>query len=186
MSIWSKRITKAAAFWGMVSGFFMNVIPATIDYLGIYPLPEYYPAVIGTAASFVVILVVSACGNVSREEKLYRLRLHRPSASDIDLAKTKKTLLTPLGLIVYGCSMPVLLLKYYVVPYQIGTGEILPDGSVNWSTPEALMSLTFFMLHVPLALMAMKVIWDRYNPRTERNQRILRRAGHVLESNLVQ
>jgi sodium/pantothenate symporter len=73
--------------------------------------------------------------------------------------------------------MPVLLLKYYVVPYQIGTGEILPDGSVNWNTAEALISLTVFMLHVPLALMAMKVIWDRYNPRTERNQRILRRAA---------
>ena len=48
MSVWSKRITKDAAFWGMVSGFFMNVIPAAIDYLGIYHLPEYYPAVIGT------------------------------------------------------------------------------------------------------------------------------------------
>jgi hypothetical protein len=32
------------------------------------------------------------------------------------------------------------------------------------------------MLHVPLALMAMKVIWDRYNPQTKRNQQILRRA----------
>jgi len=177
MSIWSKRITKDAAFWGMFSGFFMNVIPAAIDYLDIYPMQEYFPAVFGTAASFIVILVVSARGNVSREEKLYRLRLHRPPASDIDLAKTRKTLLAPSGLIVYGCAMPVLLLKYYVVPYQIGTGEILPDGSVNWSTAEARISLTVFMLHVPLALMAMKVIWDRYNPRTKKNQRILRRAA---------
>ncbi len=72
--------------------------------------------------------------------------------------------------------MPLLLLKYYVIPYQIGTGEILPDGSVNWNTAEALITLTVFMLHVPLALMAMKVIWDRYNPQTKRNQQILRRA----------
>jgi hypothetical protein len=36
--------------------------------------------------------------------------------------------------------------------------------------------LTIFMLHVPLALMAMKVIWDRYNPRSNTNQKILRRA----------
>jgi len=155
----------------------MNVIPAAIDYMGLYPMPEYFPAVFGTAASFVVILVVSARGNVSREEKLYRLRLHRPPASDIDLDKTKKTLLAPLGLIVYGCTMPVLLLNFYVIPYQIGTGEILPNGSVNWGTAEAKISLTVFMLHVPLALMAMKVIWDRYNPRTKRNQRILRRAA---------
>ncbi len=69
MSIWSKRITKDAAFWGMVTGFFMNVIPATIEYLGIYAMPEYYPAVIGTVASTVVIIIISALGKVSREEK---------------------------------------------------------------------------------------------------------------------
>jgi len=176
MSIWSKRITKDAAFWGMVSGFFMNVIPATIDYVGIYHMPEYYPAVIGTAVSFAVIFVVSARGTVSREEKLYRLRLHRPPASDIDVEKTRKTLLAPLGLVVYGVTMPFLLLKFYVIPYQIGTGEISPDGSVNWNTGEAMLSFSAFLLHVPLALMAMKVIWDRYNPRSAGNQRILRRA----------
>ena len=176
MSIWSKRITKDAAFWGMFSGFFMNVIPATIDYLGIYHMPEYYPTVIGTVVSIAVIFVFSARGKVSREENIYRLRLHRPPPSDIDLAKTKITLLAPLGLIVYGVAMPLLLLKYYVIPYQIGTGEISTDGSVNWNTGEALITLTVFMLHVPLALMAMKVIWDRYDPRSNSNQKILRRA----------
>ena len=176
MSIWSKRITKDAAFWGMVSGFFMNVIPAAIDYLGIYHMPEYYPAVIGTVVSIVVILLVSALGKVSREELTYRLRLHRPPASDIDLNKTRKTLLAPLGLIVYGIAMPLWLLKYYVVPYQIGTGQISADGSVNWSAGEAIITVTIFMLHVPLALMAMKVIWDRYNPHSKSNQKILRRA----------
>ena len=176
MSIWSKRITKDAAFWGMFFGFFMNVIPATIDYLGIYHMPEYYPPVIGTVASLAVIFVVSALGKVSREENLYRLRLHRPPASDIDLAKTKITLLAPLGLVIYGAAMPFLLLTYYVIPYQVGTGQISPDGSVNWNTGEALITLTVFMLHVPLALMAMKVIWDRYNPQSSKNQKILRRA----------
>ena len=176
MSIWSKRITRDAAFWGMVSGFFMNVIPATIDYLGIYSMPEYYPAVIGTAVSVVVIWVISARGKVSREEKAYRLRLHQTPASEIDRVKTRNTLLAPLGLIVYGTAMPFLLIRYYVIPYQIGTGEILPDGSVNWSTAEALITLTVFMLHVPLALMTMKVIWDRYNPQSRKNQKILHRA----------
>jgi len=84
--------------------------------------------------------------------------------------------LAPLGLVVYGVTMPFLLLKFYVIPYQIGTGEISPDGSVNWNTGEAMLSFSAFLLHVPLALMAMKVIWDRYNPRSAGNQRILRRA----------
>lgn len=177
MSIWSKRITKDAAFWGMFTGFFMNVIPATIDYLGIYSMPEYYPPVIGTVASIAVILLVSANGEVTRGEKLYRLRLHRPPITDIDLDKTRKTLLAPLGLIIYGTAMPALLLKYYVVPYQIGTGQILADGSVNWATGEARITLTVFLLHVPLALMAMKIIWNRYTPHSKRNREILRRAG---------
>ena len=177
MSIWSKRITKDAAFWGMFSGFFMNVIPAAIDYLGFYSMPEYYPPVIGTLVSVIVILVVSACGKVSRDEKTYRLRLHRPPVSDIDLAKVKKTLLAPVGLILYGILMPLWLLNYYVIPYQIGTGEILPGGAVNWSMGEARITLTIFLLHVPLALMAMKVIWDRYNPKSTRNQKILRQAN---------
>jgi len=69
------------------------------------------------------------------------------------------------------------MLKYYVIPYQIGTGQISPDGSVNWNTGEALITLTIFLLHVPLALMAMKVIRDRYDPRSKRNQKILRRAN---------
>ncbi len=179
MSIWSNRITKDGAFWGMVSGFFMNVIPATIDYLGIYHMPEYYPAVIGTVVSIVVIVVVSARGKVSREEKTYRMRLHQTPASEIDRVKTIKTLFAPLGLIVYGCVMPVLLLQYYVIPYQIGTGEILPDGSLNWNTPEALISLSALFLHVPLALLAMKVIWGRYSPQTRRNQKILRRERAI-------
>ena len=78
MSFWSKRITKDAAHWGMVSVFFMNVIPVTFDYVGIYPMPEYAPAVIGTAVSIAVILVVSASGQVTREEKNYRMHHHRP------------------------------------------------------------------------------------------------------------
>jgi hypothetical protein len=176
MSIWSKRITKDAAFWGMVTGFFMNVIPATIDYLGIYHMQEYYPVLIGTAASFVVIFVFSARGTVSRDEKTYRMRLHQTPASDIDRAKTTKTLIAPLGLIIYGSTMPILLIQFYVIPYQIGTGEILSDGSVNWATGEAIIALSAFFLHVPLALMAMKVIWNRYNPQTKSNQKILHRA----------
>jgi len=176
MSIWNKRITKDAAFWGMVSGFFMNVIPASIDYLGIYDMPEYYPVVIGAMVSIAVIFVVSARSKVSREEKSYRMRLHQTPPSELDRAKTIKTLLAPLGLVVYGTAMPFWLLNYYVIPYQFGTGEILADGSVNWATGEALITLTVFLLHVPLALIAMKVIWDRYNPQASHNQKILYRA----------
>ena len=71
--------------------------------------------------------------------------------------------------------MPFLLLNYYVIPYQVGTGEILPDGSINWGTPEALIVFGVFLVHVPLALLAIKVIRDRYNPDSKRNRKILAR-----------
>lgn len=176
MSVWSDRITKDAALWGMVAGFFFNVIPATIDYLGLYTIPEYYPAVIGTVASFLVIVTVSALGKVTRSERLYRLRLHRSPVENINRRKTQVTLLAPLGLLIYGTTMPFLLISYYVIPYQIGTGEILGDGSVNWDTAEAMMALSVSLLHIPLALMAMRVVWRRYNPSSARNREILRRA----------
>ena len=41
---------------------------------------------------------------------------------------------------------------------------------------EALITLTVFMLHVPLALMRMKVIWDRYISQTKSNQNMSHRA----------
>ncbi|MEM8496614.1 MAG: sodium:solute symporter family protein [Pseudomonadota bacterium] len=183
MSIWSQRITKDAALWGMASGFFMNVIPATIDYLGIYNMPEYYPPVIGAVVSFIVIFAVSANGKVTRGEKLYRLRLHQPPATDLDVAETRKTLLAPAGLILYGCTMPWVMLTYYVKPYQMSTGQLLADGSINWNTGEALITLTVFVLHVPLALIVMKVIRDRYDPNSKGNQKILRRAALNTNTN---
>ncbi len=179
MSIWSRRITKDAAFWGMVVGFFFNVIPAALDYAGLVGMPEYYPPIIGTLASLITIFVISARSTVTREERLFRMRLHRPPSSDIDRAKTRMTLLAPLGLVAYGTIMPFLLLKYYVIPYQTGTGQLLADGSINWNTGEALITITVFLLHVPLALMAMRVIWKRYDPNSPANRKILRRARAI-------
>jgi sodium/pantothenate symporter len=121
-------------------------------------------------------VAVSARGRVSRDERLYRLRLHRTPLSEIDRGRTIRTLLAPLGLLVYGCAMPWWLLHYYVAPYQVGTGEILADGSVNWATPEARITLTAFFLHVPLALLAMRVIRRRYSPDAPGNRDRLRRA----------
>jgi sodium/pantothenate symporter len=170
MSVWSRRITKEAAFWGMVTGFFLNVVPATLDHVGLIALPEYGPAVIGTLSSLAVILLLSARGEVTPAEREYREQLHRTPAADVSRRKTLNTLLAPIGLLVYGCVIPWVLLEYYVIPYQVGTGEILPGGAVNWSTGEALLALSATFVHVPLALLAMFVIWRRYHPASRANR----------------
>ena len=66
MSIWSKNITESAAFWGMVSGFFSNIIASLIDYLTSIDLPVYSdPILIGIIVSLItihLILKLLGCG----------------------------------------------------------------------------------------------------------------------------
>ena len=60
MSVWSKTITADAAFWGIMVGFFGNVIPAALEYIRLISLPSYFnPALIGAMLSLLVIVVIS-------------------------------------------------------------------------------------------------------------------------------
>jgi len=165
MSIWSRKITADGAFWGIVCGFLGNVIPAAMVALGWISLPSYAdPAILGAVASLLAIVMVSRRGRVSRAELVYRLRLHRSPVTDCDARKVRTTMIAPLLLIVYGLVMPVLLLNWYVKPYQAGTGELLPDGSINWAGTEALVAFGPGLLFVPLGLISAWVIWRRYQP----------------------
>jgi len=165
MSIWSKRITAAAAFWGIVTGFVFNVVPAALEYLGLISLPSYFnPALIGAVVSLVTILVVSRLGRVTRAEQVYRMRLHQTPAADRNAARTRVTLIAPVLLVLYGCVMPVLLIKFYVVPYQTGAGRLLADGSIDWWTGETLLALASAVLYIPLGLISAAVIRRRYQP----------------------
>jgi len=163
MSIWSKRITADAAFWGIVTGFVCNVLPAALEYLGLISLPVYLnPVVIGASVSLVTIFVVSRRGRVTRAEKVYRLRLHRTPDIDRNARMTRVTLIAPALLVLYGCVMPVLLIRFYVIPYQTATGQLLADGSIDWWTGEALLALSTAALYIPLGLIAAAVIRRRY------------------------
>ena len=165
MSIWSKTITAKAAFWGIVLGFFGNVIPSALQYVGIIDLPSYFnPALIGTALSLMAIIGLSVKGTVSSEEREYRENLHRTPEIDCNLLKTRITLWAPGFLIVYGCLMPLLLIKYYVIPYQTGIGQLLPDGSVDLASGEAIMAMLTAPLYIIMGLIVAKVVRRRYSP----------------------
>jgi len=168
MSIWSKRITSGAAFWGMITGFVFNVAPAAAEYLGLITWPSYlHPAVIGTAISLATIIIISKRTEVTKEETDYRARLHQTPEVDIDRRKTKITMIAPLTLILFGCTMPFVMKNFYVIPYQRGTGEIMPDGSMNWLTGEALFSLSPAILVNALGIFAAVMIWRSYNPKVK-------------------
>lgn len=174
MSIWSKRITADGAFWGMVTGFVFNVLPAGLEYVGLIDLPSYLnPVVIGVTISLITILIVSRAGQVTRAEAVYRMRLHRTPLVDYDMQKVKHTLVAPAILLVLGCAMPFLMIRYYVMPYQTGAGTLLPGGSLDWSSGEVYLAFSWGALYIPLGLISAVVIWRRYSPGAGAEKRIV-------------
>ena len=165
MSIWSKRITANAAFWGMVVGLLANVIPALLSYMGIISLASYFdPALLGTVAGVLTILVLSRGQRPSGEEQTYLARLHETPQEDRDAAKTRVTLIAPALLVLYGMTMPFLLLHFYVKPYQRGSGTILAGDSLNWSYAEPWIAFGAAVLFIPLGTIAAVTIKRRYSP----------------------
>lgn len=181
MSIWSKRITAGAAFWGIVNGFVFNVVPAALEYLDLIKLPSFFnPVVIGVVVSLITIFTLSTFGKVTRQEAVYRMRLHRSPDQDCDVAKTRLTLLAPATLVIFGCIMPVVMIKYYVIPYQTGTAQLLEGGAIDWLQTEALLALSWAALYIPLGLISATVIWRRYHPSKKRAKRNVR-TGEKLQ-----
>ncbi len=165
MCIWSKRITESAAFWGMLSGILFNVVPKFFEFIGMLDLPSYLdPAILGAVASLVVTISVSRVTFVSDEEKAYIENLHQAPAEEIDSKRTRTTYLASTVLIANGLIMPFVLINYYVRPYQSATGMLLPDGSLNWFTGEAILALSWFALYVPLGVFAIRMIRKAYGP----------------------
>jgi sodium/pantothenate symporter len=172
MSIWSNRITKDGAFYGIISGFICNVVPTILNFIGLIDLPSYLdPILIGAVVSLIVTIGVSRLGTVSRAEDHYRMQLHRTPSDEIDLNKTRVTLWVPTILIIYGCVMPFVMQHWYVKPYQRGTGQIMADGSINWATGEAVLSVGWALLYVPLGLITYRVIRRSYSPGAKRKSR---------------
>ena len=60
--------------------------------------------------------------------------------------------------------MPLLLIKYYVIPYQTGVGQLLPDGSVDLASGEAIMAMLTAPLYIIMGLIVAKVVRRRYSP----------------------
>jgi len=167
MSIWSNRITAKAAFWGMATGFVFNVVPAAIEYFGYVDWPSYAnPALLGAVVSLITILILSYLGNVTREERLYRLRLHRTPEAELSDKQLKITLLAPFCLIIYGCVMPFLLINFYVRPYQTGAGLLQSDGGLNWATGEVYLTLAYPIIYIALGILGLILVRRRYSATT--------------------
>lgn len=165
MSIWSRSITARGARWGMLAGLLANIVPAALDYIGLIDLPSYMePVLLGLVASVLFTRLGSRGDVVSEAERDYRTQLHQTPSVDIDRQATRITLLAPALLIVYGCVMPFLLLHFYVEPYQLGAGIIELGESIDWRHAEPWFVIGPLLIHVPLGVIAWRVIRRRYTP----------------------
>ncbi len=163
MSVWNKRITADAAFWGIVSGFVFNALPKALEYFGLIDLPFWLdPILLGGLVSLLVVQVVSHFGRVSEEEHSYRLNLHEVPQHEISKAKSRFTRFAPLLLAAYSVTMCIILLTIYVRPYQEATGTLGAGGGINWLSGESLMVLSGPVVVLPTAWIAWRMIRKSY------------------------
>lgn len=119
MSVWSSRITESAAFWGIITGMLGNIGASLLKLLGVVELPVVLdPILLGALVSYVTIEVVSHRGQVTREEHVRREQLHITPESEFDPGKLKRTLLWSRAVAVLGVVLAILLVVFYVQPYQ--------------------------------------------------------------------
>lgn len=141
MSIWSRRITADAAFWGIISGFALNAGPKALETLGWISLPFWLdPVLLGGFVSLAVVLVLSSLGRPSREEHVFRMRLHRTPQEERQPSAWRLTRLMPLVLVIYSVGFALLFLQFYIRPLETVLGVsataeriLLFTGPVLWS-----------------------------------------------------
>ncbi len=119
MSVWSKRITEAAAFWGIIAGFTGNIICRTLAHLDIVDFPVYlHPILLGGLLSYITIEVVLRFGTVTEEELTYREKLHQVPEFEIDANQLSKTIFWCNFVMGCGFVLGGLMVVFYVLPYQ--------------------------------------------------------------------
>ncbi len=119
MSIWSSRITEAAAFWGMLAGFFGNIAFNLLALVANIQLPVYLdPILVGGVISLITVLVVSRVSIVSNEEHAYREALHITPAEELNQQQLALTLRWPKAMVVVGFVMVLVITYFYALPYQ--------------------------------------------------------------------
>ena len=127
MSIWSRRITEAGAFWGMTAGFVVNV---GMNLLAITDLVQWPvimdPILVGGLASLATVLAVSSVGEVTAEEADYREALHRLPAEEADPAEVRRTQRWPKAMVAVGLAIMTLLYVFYARPYEQANKNV-PD-----------------------------------------------------------
>jgi sodium/pantothenate symporter len=143
MSIWSSKITEAGAFWGMASGFTVNVVMNLLSLNNLVDWPVVFdPILVGASASFLTVVIVSKFGQVTPEEAGYRESLHEVPHEEYDDRQVRQTLIWPAAMILVGVGTIVMLFFFYARPYlQAQQAKTL--GATSLMSGETLLALSY-------------------------------------------
>jgi len=120
-SVWSKRVTKTGAFWGMLVGFVVSSVMKIYTAMNGITVPIYFdPFFVGMVASIIGLVIGSALTQVTEKEKEERELLFVMPESEKDPKEIKKTKIMVALSIPMGICVTVLLLVLWVVPYLKG------------------------------------------------------------------
>ena len=119
MSIWSKQITEAAAFWGMVAGFLGNIVTNLIVLVADVTLPVYLdPILVGSVISLMTVLGVMRFGLVTEAQRNYREQLLITPPEELRPSEVAITLRWPAIMMLIGIMMTFAISHFYSRPYQ--------------------------------------------------------------------
>ena len=165
MSVWSDKITSRAAFWGMIVGFTFNVVPRLMEIAGWIYLPVYmHPIIIGSICSIAVIIYFSWRGDVTSNERAYRLHLHEVPEEEKNPAATFHTTWAAWLLAAFGISVAIFYATNYVEPFQALNG-LLVDGSIDWTRGEAIETIAWAVVFTIFATLAHVTVKRSYAAR---------------------
>ena len=120
-SVWSKRVTKTGAFWGMLVGFVVSaVMKIGVSVAGV-TLPIYFdPFFVGLAAGIVAMIIGSVLTKVTDKEREEREALFIIPESEKNPDEVKKTKRLIAFSIPMGMIITAVLIIFWVIPYTNG------------------------------------------------------------------
>ncbi len=120
-SVFSKRLTKAGAFCGMLFGFLGCFGLKLYASLSGISLPVYLdPSIVGMVCNVVAMIIVSALTRVTDEEKEAREALFVMPESEKDPVEITKTMRSAKLSVMIGAIVFAILLVLWIVPYYTG------------------------------------------------------------------
>lgn len=120
-SVFSKRLTKAGAFCGMLAGFAGTFLLKLASFAFDFSLPVYLdPSLVGIIINIVAMIIVSACTRVTEEEKRERVRMFIMPENEMSAGNAKATLSTAKWGTLTGVSIFAVMLLLWIIPYLQG------------------------------------------------------------------